>query len=301
MSQGIQEFLEHKRAERLSPRTLEDYEGTLQRFANVLDKTEIKNIDIKDIRKYLASLSVSKKRVKNIHITLSSFWTWAVNENVCDIHVPRLIKPPKPEKRIVVPITKFEIEAMLGATEISLPYKRAGKRLTQIPLKNGFRDKAIIFFLLDTGVRASEFCQLRMGDVTRSGAFVHGKGAKDRIVPLSQQTRERVHAYTSLLKRAAKDFVFLTQNNDPLTRDSLREIITRVAKRAGVSHIHPHKFRHTFAINFLRNGGDIFSLQMILGHETLDMVKRYLAIAQLDIQSAHRKASPIIGWGLGSS
>jgi len=130
---------------------------------------------------------------------------------------------------------------------------------------------------------------------------VHGKGAKDRIVPLSQQTRERLHAYTSLRKRSTKDYVFLTQNNDPLTRDSLREIITRVAKRAGVSHIHPHKFRHTFAINFLRNGGDIFSLQMILGHETLDMVKRYLAIAQLDIQSAHRKASPIIGWGLGSS
>jgi integrase/recombinase XerD len=295
---GIQSYLEHKKAQRLSPRTIEDYEGTLRRFATELDEEMIENIGVGDIRKYLASLPVSKKRVKNIHVTLSSFWTWAVAEKICETHIPKLIKPPKPEKRVIEPISKFEIQALLEATEYSIPYERFGKYIVPNKLDNSLRDKSIIFFLLDTGVRASELCGLTMADIQFSGALVHGKGAKDRIVPISQETRELLKAYVAQRKRKESDCVFLTQDHRPLNRDSLGSLIARNARRAKLKNIHPHRFRHTFAITFLRNGGDIFSLQNILGHETLDMVKRYLAIAQLDIQAAHRKASPISRWGL---
>ena len=298
IAQSIPEYLESKRAQHLSPRTLEDYEGILHKFAREVGERDVADIEVKDVRHYLASLTVSKKRVKNVHITLSSFWTWAVSEGICVTHIPRLIKPPKPEKRVIVPIRKPEIEAMLDATQYSVVYMRRGKRDSQNKLANTLRDRAIIFFLLDTGVRASELCQLCMNDVGYEGACVHGKGSKDRIVPVSSSTRNHLKTYTSRRKRKGKDFVFLTQDARPLTSDSLRSIIVRVSERAGLLGVHPHRFRHTFAINFLRNGGDIFSLQAILGHETFDMVKRYLAIAQLDIQEAHRKASPVSGWHL---
>lgn len=299
ISQGIEEYLEYKQAQRLSPRTLEDYVGVLERFARQIDKTEIEEIGVKDIRKFLASLSVSKKRVKNIHITLSSFWTWAVNEGVCDIHIPRLIKPPKPEKRVIVPIDKYEVQKMLHVVDLNFLRGKQSVALSDRQISNARRDQAIIFFLLDTGVRASELCHLRFGDIALQGALVHGKGAKDRIVPLSGKTRECMYEYTSLRQHGTNEFVFLSQYNRPLSSDTLGGIIGRVSKRAVLTNIHPHRFRHTFAINFLRNGGDIFSLQNILGHETLDMVKRYLAIAQIDIQAAHRKASPVVNWNLG--
>jgi len=83
-----------------------------------------------------------------------------------------------------------------------------------------------------------------------------------------------------------------------LNRSALQQLLEVIGVRAGVSNCHPHRFRHTFAIQFLRNGGNIYTLQAMLGHTTLDMVKKYLAIAQTDLDRDHEKASPVKGWAL---
>jgi site-specific recombinase XerD len=85
---------------------------------------------------------------------------------------------------------------------------------------------------------------------------------------------------------------------EPMVYDTLRSLMDRLQEQAGVHDVHAHRFRHTFAITFLRNGGDIYTLQKILGHSTLEMVKTYLDIAKSDIARAHEKASPVTNWGL---
>lgn len=301
LEQSIKEFFEFKRVQRLSETTLNDYQGILNKFAAYIgDEKTISDIDKKDIISYFALLHVSKKRAKNIFFALSSLWTWACSEGLCREHVLRGLKPPSPEKRVVTPLEQREVEALLASVQSSLQYERPGKRAcrNRLPEVSALRDRAILLFLLDTGVRASELCNLRIKDIGVLGAYIFGKGAKERVTPLSETTREAIRVYLDTRSTKPNDYLFITSRKTRMTRDALRQLIERIARRAGVSRAHPHRFRHTFAINFLRNDGDSFALQAILGHETLDMVKRYLAIAKTDIQRAHAKASPVTRWGL---
>ena len=96
------------------------------------------------------------------------------------------------------------------------------------------------------------------------------------------------------------DPLFETSKHQALERNALRKMLGTMGDRAEiVEHVTPHRLRHTFAITYLRNGGDVYTLQRLLGHSTMDMVKRYLALAQTDIADAHRRASPVDNWHLG--
>ena len=91
------------------------------------------------------------------------------------------------------------------------------------------------------------------------------------------------------------DYLFLTRSGEALTTNRIETIIEDYGRKAGIVGVRcsPHTFRHTFAISYLRNGGDVFTLQQILGHETLDMVRKYLNVAQYDLQAAHQRCSPV--------
>ncbi len=136
---------------------------------------------------------------------------------------------------------------------------------------------------------------LQVGDLRPDGTIrVMGKGSKERIVPLGATARRALLRYVAERGAArAADPLFMGRRGVPLCRKSIHAAIASLGRRAGVTtRCSPHTFRHTFARSYLVNGGDVFSLQQILGHTTLDMVRRYVSLTEADLVARHRSGSP---------
>jgi integrase/recombinase XerD len=164
------------------------------------------------------------------------------------------------------------------------------------------RDRAIVMALLDTGLRASELCNLKLADVelaTGCVAVRQCKGRKDRLVYLGKVGRKTLWRYLSTRADARPDDpLFVTRENHGLDRDWLLKLFENLGERASVPDLHPHRLRHTFATEFLRNGGNLLGLPRLLGHTSLDMVRRYAEIVEADLAKAHETGSPADRWHL---
>jgi len=153
--------------------------------------------------------------------------------------------------------------------------------------------------LLDTGLRMGELINLKMEDahMTEGLLKVMGKGKKERIVPMGSNAQRALQRY--LFRYRHKPFhpgidnVFLSVLGKPLTENSIKLIFSRLAKKSGVVRLHAHLCRHTFATRFLINGGDVFTLQQILGHSTLEMVRHYVNLATNHVAIQHQRFSPL--------
>jgi len=201
-------------------------------------------------------------------------------------NVPR----PKVPKFIPDPFGEEEIRALLKACK-------------ELPEASSMRATAIILVLLDTGMRLNELLNLSMPnlDLEQGRAKVFGKGSKERYVYFGKSTKRALWRYISLARAEpilGADNVLLSEDGRPITQRYLAHILAKVSKWGGVQKVHPHRFRRTAAIQFLRNGGNIFALQKLLGHETLDMVRHYVELASDDVATAHQQASPVDGWRL---
>ena len=114
-----------------------------------------------------------------------------------------------------------------------------------------------------------------------------GKKSKLRTVFIGKLSRSSIWRYLTGKDINAYDYVFTSKENRPMDRHSIRKLLVYLGEKAEIQDVYPHRFRHTFAIQYLRNGGDIYTLQRILGHSSLEMVKRYLSIAKADCEKAH--------------
>ena len=301
-SQAVDGFLLAANARHLSQHTIKDYLTTFRKFHVFLDDDPpISAITAKHVEAFLAAQEVSNKTVLNYHIGLSALWTWCVKEELVNEHILHKVERPKPEKRQIKPYTQTEVKDMLASLTHSRFYSRPGKRESNHSLRNAERNRAMIYLLLDTGVRASELSNLHIHhvNVRNRTIMVMGKGNKERIIPFSARTGQVLWRYLAQRKGdSAGDFLFVTEEGRRLERTRILRIIQVIGERAGVYGANVHRFRHTFAINYLRNGGDAYSLQLMLGHSTMEMVKNYLDIVQGDLEKNHKIASPVDNWRL---
>ncbi len=318
LAQAIEGFLLAKNAEGKSHHTVRNYTLDLNRLAGFVGAdTPFEQISTDDLRRFLNYLQdefvpdpkkpgrrLAAKTVRNTYITLSSLWTWAESE-LETRHALRPIAIPEAAEKVVDPFTQEQVQALLDACKFTQAWQDKPNTHTQRPTE--LRDKAAILFLLDTGIRASEFCDIVVRDVDLQTGKVKvagkalGRDSKERIVYLGKSAKRALWRYLQTRSsRLPDDPLFATGTDERVfERNVLRRLLNRLGKRAGLfSSVHPHRFRHTFAITFLRNGGNLFELQQLLGHTSLEMVRRYARIAEADTEKAHRKASPVDNWRL---
>lgn len=172
---------------------------------------------------------------------------------------------------------------------------KKGLSCTNLKTALGCRDAAIVMTPLDTGLRCAELRSLLLQDAHIEQGFlkVMGKGSKERVVPIGASVQKVLFRYLHHFRpepaRAGTENFFLSIDGTPVTVDSVARMIRRLGKSSGVRKLHAHLCRHTFATNYLINGGDVFSLQQILGHTMLEMVRRYVSLASAQVAVQHRK------------
>ena len=242
-------------------------------------------------RKENPTESSAQRSILGRFASMSAFFNWAKSDGLLQQSPTEHIKRPKVAKQIVPIFTREEMQALLAACDDQDESVAA-------------RNKAIITLLLDTGIRLGELLGLRMDrlNVQDGTAQVTGKGAKDRVVFIGAFCKKQLWRYISMFRpEPAPNVVevFLNLDGTPLQDRRLYAVVTGLGKKAGVSNVHPHRFRHTAAVQFLRNGGNIFALQKMLGHTTLDMVRYYVELSQEDVKNVHKTASPADNWKLG--
>lgn len=189
------------------------------------------------------------------------------------------VKAPKRGEEILPPLDTNEFNLMLGGCNVGT--------------LAGDRDRAILLLLLDTGVRKSEASDLRIGDVKVSKGEVYvrrGKGRKSRTVFMGANTRRSIRSYLRHRKNLTPESpLWIGRGGNKISSDGLRQVLKRRAHAVGLDEPGFHDFRRAFAVNSLRNGMDIITLQRLLGHSDLRAINRYLALVTDDLRRSHQQ------------
>jgi len=293
------------RAEGKSLKTISWYSANLKSFRNYVKSRHLPDsldtIDTKLLREYVLYLMkrtrynghpytpaqtelLSSATIHGHVITLRAFYNWLIVEGLAQNNPAKDLKPPKVSRKVVSTLSDEEIGAILNTFSTS---------------PSDARNQTLFMLLIDTGLRISELVNLKMDDVHMDEGYlkVMGKGKKERIVPIGNNAQRALQRYLFRFRpkpnNPVTNNVFLSLSSEPLTENSMKLMFARLAKRSGVCRLHAHLCRHTFATRFLINGGDVFSLQQILGHSTLEMVRHYVNLASSHITIQHQKFSPL--------
>jgi integrase/recombinase XerC/integrase/recombinase XerD len=299
---SILQFLIDQELKGNSKRTIEYYKANLGYFSNSIGEDKlVKDITIDDLKQYHLYIK-SKPRylghqfkpkydtpVKSISVqtyirAVKVFMKWLFQEGYIGINLSAQFKLPKATKKVVEILSDDEIDLLM----------KSMKQTTEM----GLRNSCIVALMLDCGLRKSEVHNLNVEDVhlTQSLIKVKGKGDKERIVPIGLYTKRLLLKYLNgfrVLSMVDNKRLFIDKEYKPMSLNAIKQLIMRLKKKTNINRLHPHILRHTFSTKYLVNGGDIFSLQLILGHTSLEMVRRYSHLASSYILTIHKKYSPL--------
>lgn len=273
----IKYYLGAKKIDGLSERTLKNYKANLESFAAKVEKSTAK-ITTDDIRGYIAYLDETrhlKETSLQTHInTLRAFFGWLTVEEKIKKNPMAKIKSLKLDKKGArQALTVEELERLRDACR-------------------GYREKALVEFLVSSGCRLSEVAQLRAADLNLADRSVQvtGKGDKDRVVYFSVRARLMIEEY--MMQRKGGDGLFVSNKSpyEPLKPRAIQRIVRSLSERAGLEgRVHPHLLRHTFATHALNGGMDVTVIQRLLGHEDIATTQIYAELNEEGVRHQYNK------------
>lgn len=278
--EAYQDFILSRKASLLSPKTIEYYEYTVGELVEWLISkgyTTPDQITSTDIRAYITNVSergVASATVHSHARGTRAFLRFLNEEGY--ISAPINIKMPRVEQKKMRVLSPDEL-----------------KQILKVCTKP--RDKAVVLFLVDTGVRRSEACSLSWIDVDIPSGVVNvsrTKSKKARSVFIGVKTRRALLRYRRTIIHEDNAPVFQTQTGTRFTAGGFRQAIRRISVRSGIP-FSSHDLRRTFATLSLKAGMNVLHLQSLLGHSSLEMTRRYVQMAKDDLSDAHQEHGPI--------
>lgn len=272
----LQMFLNAKKIEGCSERTVQYYQVTIKHFLRAID-TKVQKISTEEIRQYLVDYQgindCSKTTVDNIRRNISSFFSWLEEEDYILKSPMRRIHKIKATQVVKTIISDEEIEKLRGSCQHA-------------------RDLAIIDLLYSTGIRVGELVRLNRKDINFNDreCIVLGKGDKERKVYFD--AKAKIHLQEYLKMRADDNDALLVTLDAPHVRLKISGVEIRLrnlGKQAKVERIHPHKFRRTMATRAIDKGMPVEQVQKLLGHSQIDTTMQYAIVNQSNVKESHRK------------
>lgn len=290
---SIENFKNFLRLERgLSQNSINSYEYDLNLFKSYLKSNSINisplECDSETIKRYLYSeLSTKKTRSMARGISaLKSYYNYLVFENLIKMSPLSDIDTPKLEKKLPEVLTENEILKIINSIENNHPFS--------------IRNRAIIEVLYGTGIRVSELIDIKLSNIFFEEKIlkVKGKGDKERFVPIGNVASNSIKIYleeriNNKIEPKYSDVLFLNRYGRQLTRAMIFKIIKDLCEISGIEKkISPHTLRHSFATHMLKNGADLRSIQLILGHENINTTEIYTHLDKFHLEEVLKKYHP---------
>ena len=278
---------------KLSKNTCISYVNDITQYLDYIkkyrEKHDPEDINIEDIRSYLASLKrnhISSTSQSRKLSAMKSFHKFLMLEKYVTKNVAKLIQNPKQEKKLPTVLSIEEVENLLNVLSDDSPLE--------------LRNKTMIELAYSSGLRVSELVDLKLGNLHLNNGFIEifGKGNKERIVPVGEEAIYLINKYLETARllyvnNKSKDYVFLTRRGTNMSRQMFFEIIREKAKLAGITkEISPHKLRHSFASHLLERGIDLRLIQELLGHESISTTEIYTHINNTKLKNVYLNAHP---------
>lgn len=301
----VSRFLEVKKLERRSPKTIKTYGQTLGKFVEWYVNNEYAKVSTEVIRDYVRFMSQEKERwsdhptsptqgvgvsprsINNIIRVLRIFFNFLVAEKLLADNPASTVKYQE-EARDTFEI--FSDDDILNL--LATPNRRT---------YTGMRDYTMMLILIDCGCRIGELTNIKVGDINFATRQIVisaeiAKTNETRVVPISQKTVKELRDLVNYVGGNKEDYVFLTQFGERYFADTFAKMLKKYGKKAGITgvRVSPHTFRNYMAVKFLKTNGDPFTLMRILGHKDFAMTNRYIKYSNVDLSEQFDKSSPVM-------
>ncbi len=286
----IREYLSYLRVERgLAPNSLESYERDLKRMNEWAIKCKISLLDLtrKDLRGWIANMSregLAPSTVSRAVSAARGFFRFLMLDGHLKVHPAEDLDTPQQMRYLPQFLNEEQIDLLLAQPDAETAV--------------GLRDRALLELMYATGLRVSETISLKMSEVDLDGGLLvcHGKGSKDRRVPIGRSASHWLRMYMGTRARASEvqidGYLFVNGNGRPLSRQETWATIKKYASSAGLKNVSPHTLRHSFATHLLQRGADSRSVQALLGHTDISTTQIYTHITDSHLRATYDKHHP---------